>query len=176
LAPASSAAARCPNTCAALASAAAARESARQAGLRARKQLEARAAQRAPTSVTRAAPHTAFRALDGACFESSTSEYKYELCLYTSATQSKSHGGPSLNLGRSWSWRKRAHGAPIVGVLGGGDMCAGAHVARSLVVTFACATADEARASRHGLGVLGKVSEASTCVYEVVLRTPAACE
>ena len=55
-------------------------------------------------------------------------------------------------------------------VLTGGTRCAGAGLDRSLVVTFACA------ALAHADAELSKVSEASMCVYDVTVRTPAACE
>ena len=117
---------------------------------------------------------TACGAAGGLCFARSTSEHRYDLCLFKSATQKPaaragifSEGGEYTQLGTRWVWRKRARGGPIVGVLSGGALCAAARVDRSLVVTFACAAEREE---------LGKVSEASTCVYEVTLHTPAACE
>ena len=101
-------------------------------------------------------------------------EYRYELCLYKSANQQKRLSGSrsaAVSLGTRWAWQHRAAhgdgGAPIVGVLSGGARCAEARVDRSLIVTFVCGTSSEE---------LGKISERSTCVYEVTLTTPAACE
>ena len=45
-------------------------------------------------------------------------------------------------------------------------MCAGVHVQRSLRIGFLCCA--------HGEH-LSKVNEASTCVYEAMIETPAAC-
>ena len=79
----------------------------------------------------------------------------------------RSTGASRCHLSSHWRWRSRSPGTPIVGVLSGGAMCAAAHVARSLVVTFACGAGHDA---------LSKVAETSTCVYEATLTTPAACE
>ena len=161
---------RCTDTCEQLERAAAARESERLEGVRAR---DAYAAQTRPvrgaSAASLAAPHPAFRALDSKCLSVTTSEYTYQVCLYSKASQlARANGGrASVDLGRRWQWRPRQAGGPIVGVLTHGAHCAGPRVDRSLAVTFAC--------SAHGES-LGEVKEPSPCAYEVTLRTPAACE
>ena len=103
------------------------------------------------------------------CFHSGTAEYTYDVCLYKSARQKPTRSGGPVDLGKHWQWRPRtSHDEPVTGVLKGGARCFGAGVDRSLVVSFVCASEREAR--------LGKVTEASTCVYAVTLHTPAACE
>jgi hypothetical protein len=180
----------CPDTCGAAEAVAAARAAERAAGLRLRDDYAARAVSASVSSSpgVHDAPHAAFRALAGKCLMSDEGggEFEYELCLFSSATQRQRHKGGAAHwlgsklgigqthgrgrgnqgghsLGRRWTWRTRD---PPVGVLSGGDLCVGAGVSRSLVVHFQCASSGER---------LGKVSEASTCVYEVTISTPAAC-
>ena len=160
----------CPNRCADLERAAAAREHTRQEGLKARAAYAARGQAKNGVSIAaRTSPHVAYRALDGECFHSGTAEYTYDVCLYKSASQRPTRSGGPVDLGKHWEWRPRtSHDEPVTGVLKGGARCFGAGVDRSLVVSFVCASEREAR--------LGKVTEASTCVYAVTLHTPAACE
>jgi hypothetical protein len=167
----------CPNRCAALVAGAAAFERTRQAGARARDALAAkvRSSGKHGSAAVLAAPHPAYAALSGECFRSAAAEYEYSVCLYEKATQAgrgRSHG--QFSLGRHWEWRGAAAstragsgtGAGAVGVLTGGDVCAGANVKRSLTVRFECTDKDH---------FLDHVEERSPCAYEVTLHTAAAC-
>ena len=122
------------------------------------------------SAAARGAPHAAYGALDGVCVSSDSSEYVYKLCLFSSMeqTQRPGVGRGGFSLGRRWEWLPRTadDAAAVVGRLSGGDRCAGPGVDRSIDVRFVCAAAGES---------LGRVTEASTCKYEVTLETPAAC-
>ena len=161
---------RCEDRCAALEAAAGAHDAERQRGLRERETYVARASASAHTSAaSRAAPHAAFRALEGVCARDESGEYIYEVCLYKSATQKprQRRNGHAVSLGHLWQWQPPVAGSTaVVGVLTGGEMCHGANVQRSLIVMFECVA--------HG-EKLSHVAERSTCVYEARLHTPAAC-
>ena len=115
-------------------------------------------------------PDAALRALDGLCLKSEAAEYTYELCLFRSATQHEHRSrGSTVRLGQAWKWltaQPDGSDATFTGVLTGGDRCVAAGVSRSIHVRFLCAADGD---------FLGKVSERSTCAYEVEMRTPAAC-
>lgn len=153
---------QCPDRCASLDAEVAAREASRLRGVRMRDELAQHAAR--SRAAAHGAPHPAFGALAGKCFHDRTDEYLYEVCLYNKATQGKH--GTATSLGRSWAWRSGPHGTNPLGVLTGGDHCHGANVARSLQIRFECSADGDA---------LGHVSERSPCVYEVALKTAAAC-
>ena len=110
--------------------------------------------------------HAAFASLSGRCVATTASEYTYEACFFTKATQRASgHGGHSFSLGRRWRWAEHTSDGTPTGEFEGGDRCPDG-TERSLRVRFACTP---------GVEVLGQVSEYSTCRYEVLLETAAAC-
>ena len=169
----------CPNSCAALEAMAAAAADTRRRGLAARAAYVAKASAHSISRAAQEAPHVAFHTLDGKCFTSKTNEYVYRVCLFHSAHQIKGNYGTGTSLGSSWHWKRQRNGdaaakatstsvdiTTIEGVLTGGAHCAGANIDRSLIISFVCSADGDS---------LGKVSERSTCVYEVELSTPAAC-
>ena len=164
-------------------------------GIRLRDALAARASSAALASQPmRNAPHAAFAALSGRCYQSAQGEYTYEVCLFEHASQktagvmhASQRKAGTISLGRRWTWGAStgvvsgastgvvsgasagvvsgAGGAQPMGVFSGGDNCWGVGD-RSLTVRFACSAHADA---------LGHIAERSTCVYEVTLSTAAAC-
>eukprot|EP00965_Chrysotila_dentata_P155303 5130806-Pleurochrysis_carterae.AAC.2 len=107
--------------------------------------------------------HThALAGLAGKCFSApEDSEYVYDVCLYTRATQRpKKKTSQSIRLGVRWEWIEvGAHGR-----LSGGDRCPAGQL-RSLDISFVCSDREW----------LSQLREPSTCAYTTVLSTPAAC-
>lgn len=155
----------CPNDCAALDAAAAAKQARLKNGRRFRTAMEEKV-RRQPALLAAAGGHgAAYGALSGICVRSDSSEYTYEVCLYKGgARQTPKHGGSRFSLGRHWSWESGDNTGDARGVFLGGDRCGS--VERSLHVQFVCAPGEDR---------LGRVQEVQTCQYEVSLETAAAC-
>lgn len=95
----------------------------------------------------------AYSGLDGRCITKKFTEYKYEVCFFSTAKQD------SVSIGRWKDWEE-----PGVGLFDDGQYCPGGPE-RSLRVRFRCGSKEE----------LLEVTEPSRCAYEATLTHPGAC-
>jgi hypothetical protein len=158
----------CPNTCGAAAEAArkAAADMARGRAQRA-VLVAAAAAGSGPGASRRIAggPGNAFWAVP--CVEGDFGAFRYKICPLVSAEQTERRGARrTVSVGAEAAWAEGRSGAwqAVEISNGAGAGCPGGR-RRSTLVRFACGAES----------LLRSVSESSSCVYEALVETPAAC-
>ena len=172
-------------------------------GIRLRDALAARASSAALASQPmRNAPHAAFAALSGRCYQSAQGEYTYEVCLFEHASQrtagvmhASQRKAGTISLGRRWTW------GASTGVVSGASTSVVSGASTGVVSDASTGVVSGAGGAQPmgvfsggdtcwGVGdrsltvrfdcsahadALGHIAERSTCVYEVTLSTAAAC-
>eukprot|EP00118_Oscarella_pearsei_P012281 m.89536 g.89536 ORF g.89536 m.89536 type:complete len:220 (+) comp36608_c0_seq15:21-680(+) len=109
-----------------------------------------------------------WKSLLGRCFILTEANYKYELCPFHNITQREvsyrwnSYAGV-LGVWKEWSIVNNTFDALV---MTDGDDCGENNVLRQTKVLLVCAKAT----------MIAKVSEPQTCQYEVVLKSPLACD
>lgn len=104
----------------------------------------------------------AFAALEGQCVEVDDREYVYSVCLFGKVTQKNRNGGSDVNLGEWGAWLGTDHRKMRYEK---GTRCWNGPE-RSTTILIECGESTE----------ILSVSEPSMCVYEMSLKTPAACQ
>lgn len=111
-------------------------------------------------------------AADKGCDVLDDGDFKYEVCLFVDVHQTDKRNSHRFLLGRKGEWHStlwedgetyRKDYSRLI--MDDGEFCAPVHAPRRAEVLFECGAEQK----------IVKVQEAQVCVYNVVLRTPAAC-
>jgi len=113
-----------------------------------------------------------FAMAEHGCLETNDGDFTFKVCLFNTVTQRDNRNGKSFQLGKGGTWSThlwedgktyRKDFSKLV--MGDGEFCWASHAPRRAELLFECAATS----------AITSVQETQVCVYELKIRTPAAC-